>query len=174
MRRLRKIISSWVVSGMAKLGRVCVWGGVVDTSLKAISERRPGAGPAETKTGVERGQPSPLPRRASGLCCITPGLKDPSCRTLVCSCPGNQGPLIHSELPSPWFGEETAEPLVGAGVATSLQSSGSAGWPCYRFGAEWRQRPTAGLGSALWEGRWEGHTASSHRGSAASLSPPMA
>lgn len=85
---------------------------------------------AETKTGVEGD------RLCSSLqgplaCCVTPGLRDPSCRALASPCPGNQGPVIHPELPSPWSGGETAEPLVGAGVATTLQCSGrGGGWPC--------------------------------------------
>lgn len=32
--------------------------------------------------------------------------------------------VIHPELPSPWSRGETAEPLVRAGVVTSLHSSG--------------------------------------------------
>ena len=45
-------------------------------SLKAISEWRPEARPAETKTGVERGQPSQL-CLWRGLCCVTLGPRDP-------------------------------------------------------------------------------------------------
>lgn len=48
MRRLRGISSSWVVTGMAKSGRVCVGGEVADISLRAMGgEWRPGAGPRQ-------------------------------------------------------------------------------------------------------------------------------
>ena len=115
-----------VVNGMAKSGRVCVGRGgeVLDISLKATGGKwRPGAGPDETKTVVEGD------RLCSSLqgplaCCVTPGLRDLSCRALAGPCPGNQGPVIHPEVPSPWSGGETTEPLVGAGVATSLQCGG--------------------------------------------------
>lgn len=95
-----------------------MWGEVDVASCQRLE--RPGAGLVETKTGMERGEGSRLPQRASGLCCVTPGLGDPSCPTLASSCPGNQVLVIHPELPSLWSRGETAEPLVRAGVATSL------------------------------------------------------
>lgn len=86
------------------------WGGVVGM---AIGEWRPGAEPAETKTDVERGRDWKLPGRASGLCCVTPGLRDPSCPALASFGPGNQGPVIHPELPSPRSGEKPQSPWWG-------------------------------------------------------------
>lgn len=99
----------------------------------------------EDKNWCRQGTGVAAPLQGLGLCCVTPGLRDPSCPTLPCSCPGNQGPLIHPELPSPWSGGETAGPLVGAGVATPFPPSIPVMlppvWPCYRFGAEWRPQP---------------------------------
>lgn len=107
---------------------------VVNINLKAMGGKwRPGPGPTATKTDVERGQTLQLSPRASGLCCVTPRLGDPSCPALASSCPGNQRPVIHPELPFPWSGGETADPLVEAGIATTLSSlqcsGGGAGWP---------------------------------------------
>lgn len=108
------------------------------------------------KTVVERRQASLLFLSEGPLLC--------HCRArrpfLPCpagSCPGNQGPVIHPELPplsgeklqSLWWGLAVlpaSHPVVPASVL-GLQNGGTG---------------QAGLGSLLWRGGGEGHWASSH------------
>lgn len=121
------------------------------------------------KSWCRQGTGFAAPLKGLGPCCVTPGPRDPSCPTLPCSCPGNQGPVIHPELPSPWSGGETAEPLSGGWCCYILPPPPFQGY-CRRPGPgraiglvqNGGHSPTAGLGSSEWEGWWEGHTASSH------------
>lgn len=151
MRWLRGTSSSWVVNGMVKSGRM--WGVRWWIWLSVDGDQELGR---KDKNRCGKGTGFAAPLKGLGRCCVTPGLRDPSCPTLSCSCPGNQGPVIHPELPSPWSRGETAEPLGGGwcscccpGRAIGLVQNGG-------------HSPTAGLGSSKWEGWWEGHTAGSH------------
>lgn len=77
------------------------------------------------KTVVERRQASLLSLSLEGpLLCHSRAWR-PFLPCPACSCPGNQGPVIHPELPSLWSGGETAELLVGVGDAACLPSSGA-------------------------------------------------
>lgn len=55
-------------------------------------------GSSEWKLDREAGRPNyygfQAPREPFDVCCVTPGLRDPSCPALAYSCPGNQGSVI--------------------------------------------------------------------------------
>lgn len=130
----------------------------------AIREWRPGTGPAETKTAVERGRVRSSLEGPPACAVSLQGqetLPAPPWHPLAQETRGQLSslsslPLGLGEKPqSPWWGLVLLPPSFLVVVLPALP-------PCYRFGAEWWQLPTAGLGSSLWEGSWEGHTASSH------------
>ena len=77
------------------------------------------------KTGVDRRQASLLFLSLEGPLLCHSRARRPFLPRPACSCPGNQGPVIHPELPSLWSGGETAEPVVGVGDAACLPSSGA-------------------------------------------------
>lgn len=112
------------------------------------------------KTVVERRQASLLFLSLEGPLLCHCRARRPFLPCPAGSCPGNQGPVIHPELPSLWSGGETAEPLVGVGGAACFPSGG-AGLRAIGL-VQNGGTGQAGLGSLLWEGWREGHWASSH------------
>lgn len=68
------------------------------------------------KTVVERRQASLLFLSLEGPLLCHCRARRPFLPCPAGSCPGNQGPVIHPELPSLWSGGETAEPWVGLAV----------------------------------------------------------
>lgn len=146
MRRLRGITNSWVVNGMVKSGRVCGvrwWRWVCTNGDQELGRQRQKRmckgdrvrssleGPPASAVSLQDQETLPAPpwhplaQETKGQLSTLSSL-----------------PLGLGEKPqSPWWELVLLLPSILVAALLALPR-------CYRFGAEWRQLPTAGLGWA--------------------------